>query len=58
MTADTYNYLAPRFNRYDTLIDAIPQNVNRAGKTYKRLVKQICTDSFNEGIHERSIIKK
>jgi len=44
MTADQFNYLAPRFNRHDRLIDAIPQNVNRAGKHYKKLVKQIYED--------------
>jgi hypothetical protein len=41
MTAEEYHLLAPRFNRYDREIAAIPQNINRAGKLYGKLVKQI-----------------
>jgi len=41
MTCEEYNRLAPRYNRTDIIIDAIPQNINRAGKHYKKLVKQI-----------------
>ena len=45
MTKEQYHLLAPTFNRtqhlIDLEIDRIPFNVNRAGKTYRRLTKQI-----------------
>lgn len=45
MTCEEYNRLAPRFNRnkviIDNLIAQIPWNVNRSGKYYKKLVKEI-----------------
>jgi hypothetical protein len=41
MTSEEYNYLAPRFDRHDREIAAIPQNINRAGKLYRKLLKQI-----------------
>ena len=41
MTREQYHLLAPRFNRHDREIAAIPQNINRAGKHYKRLIKEI-----------------
>jgi len=41
MTSEEYNYLAPRYNRHDKEIDAIPQNINRAGKLYKKLIRNI-----------------
>jgi hypothetical protein len=45
MTAEEYNHLAPRYNRHDLQIAAIPQNINRAGKHYRKLIKQICTQT-------------
>jgi hypothetical protein len=41
MTKEQYHLLAPRFDRHDKEIAAIPQNINRAGKLYRKLVKQI-----------------
>lgn len=45
MTRSEYHRLAPTFNRrqllIDQAIDRIPQNVNRAGRHYKKLLKQI-----------------
>jgi hypothetical protein len=46
MTYEEYNYLAPRFNRHDRLIEAIPQNINRAGKLYRKLIKQIYESKY------------
>lgn len=45
MTRQQYHNLAPRYNRnqviIDNLIAQIPWNVNRAGKTYKKKLKEI-----------------
>lgn len=41
MTRAEYHRLAPHYSRAQVLIDQIPQNVNRAGKTYRRLVTKI-----------------
>ena len=45
MTSEEYNRLAPIYNgkkvAIDKLIAQIPLNINRAGKHYKRLLKEI-----------------
>jgi hypothetical protein len=45
MTRDQYHNLAPTYDRHEarrqTLIDAIPGRVNRAGRYYRRLIKEI-----------------
>ncbi len=45
MTKEDYHRLAPLYNRnqvvIDNLIAQIPLNINRAGKHYRKLVKQI-----------------
>lgn len=45
MTKEEYNRLAPSFNlqqhRINQAIDRIPLNVNRAGATYRRLIRLI-----------------
>jgi len=45
MTREQYHALAPTFDRHavrrQALIDAIPSKVNRAGKHYRRLLKEI-----------------
>lgn len=45
MNKDQYNRLAPIFNRQQHLIDLeidrIPMNVNRSGKHYRKLIKNI-----------------
>jgi len=41
MTKEDYHRLAPRYNRADILIAQIPLNINRAGKHYQKLIKNI-----------------
>jgi hypothetical protein len=45
MTRKQYHQLAPTYDRYEArrqaLIDAIPLNVNRAGRYYRKLIKEI-----------------
>jgi len=45
MTREQYHALAPTYNRHEArrqaLIDAIPLRVNRAGRHYQKLIKQI-----------------
>lgn len=36
--------------RLEALIDRIPQNINRAGAHYRKLVKQICTLKYKYGM--------
>ena len=45
MTRAEYHKLAPRYNKADKLIAQIPLNINRAGKHYQKLIKQIYGDS-------------
>ena len=45
MTKETYWKLAPTYDRHEArrqaLIDAIPSRVNRAGRYYRKLIKEI-----------------
>jgi len=41
MTKEQYHALAPTFDPRDQLVALIPLNVNRAGKHYKKLLKEI-----------------
>jgi hypothetical protein len=45
MTRKQYHALAPTLDRHavrrQALIDAIPLNVNRAGRYYRKLIKEI-----------------
>jgi hypothetical protein len=45
MTRDQYHALAPTYDRHEArrqaLIEAIPMNVNRAGRYYRKLIKEI-----------------
>ena len=43
MTADEYYLLASTFDqrRIEARIAQIPQNINRAGKLYQKLIKEI-----------------
>ncbi len=41
MTKEEYWALAPTFDRRDRLVAQIPLNINRAGKHYKKLLKEI-----------------
>lgn len=41
MTRSEYHALAPTFDRRDRLVEQIPLNINRAGRHYKKLLKQI-----------------
>lgn len=45
MIKEQYHRLAPTFNRTKHLInqeiDQIPMNVNRSGKTYQRIIREI-----------------
>lgn len=45
MTKETYWKLAPTFDRHkarrQALIDAIPLNVNRNGRLFRKLIKEI-----------------
>ena len=45
MTRDQYHTLAPTYDRHEArrqaLIDAIPLNVNRNGRLFRKLIKEI-----------------
>jgi hypothetical protein len=45
MTKSEYHALAPTYDRHEArrqaLIDAIPSRVNRAGKHYRKLLREI-----------------
>jgi hypothetical protein len=51
MTKEDYWKLAPTFDRHEArrqaLVDAIPMNVNRAGRYYRKLIKEIYEDTRN-----------
>jgi esterase/lipase len=45
MTRSEYHTLAPTYDRHEArrqaLVDAIPSRVNRAGRYYRKLIKEI-----------------
>jgi hypothetical protein len=41
MTRSEYHRLAPTYDPRDRLVEQIPQNINRAGKLYAKLIKKI-----------------
>ena len=45
MTKQDYHKLAPTYDRHEArrqaLVDAIPSRVNRAGRYYRKLIKEI-----------------
>jgi hypothetical protein len=41
MKKSEFHKLAPTYDRHEVLIDAIPSRVNRAGRYYQKLIKEI-----------------
>ena len=52
MTKEQYHHLVANYDRHriEALIARIPQNVNRAGRHYRKLVKEIY-ENYNNNIN-------
>jgi hypothetical protein len=52
MTKQEYWRLAPTYDRHEVLIDAIPGRVNRAGRYYRKLIKEIYEDDTTISVYK------